>query len=363
MKRKDINVGIIGLGFLGGSLAKSLIKLERVKKIVALDKNVDSLEKAFSDKVITDYTTCVNEKFSDCDIIFVCTPVSIIVDYVKKLEKVVKRDCIITDIGSTKKTVLDGVADLDVTFIGAHPMIGSERSGYEVSRELLFEHSYYIITNGNKNTLADLEELKSLLIEIGAIPIIIDGNRHDYITAVISHIPHIVAYSLVRLVKDLDSEDEVMKTLAAGGFKDITRIASSDPTMWENICFENKKEIIKVLNIFEKILSDFKDKLDDREEVYKFFEESKEYRDGFINRKINGESRPEINIVIKDESGSIAKVVDVLSKHKIDIANIEILNNKENNFGALKVVLKSYEERDKAYDIVKNIGYDIVKIN
>ena len=357
------NIGIIGLGFLGGSLVKSLSKSKKVKKIIALDKNLKSLKKAYTDGVIDEYTTEVNKKFNDCDIIFICTPVSFIAGYAKELEKYIKKECIITDIGSTKKTILNNTQKLDIEFIGGHPMVGSERVGYETSKELLFENSYYIITKNNNNKPESIEKLKELILEIGAIPIIIDENKHDYITAVISHVPHIVASSLVKLVKDLDDEDEIMKTLAAGGFKDITRIASADPIMWENICNENKDEILKVLNTLTIIIEDFKKQRDDREETYNFLETSKKYRDSFRNRKVNGNTMPELNISVKDENGAIAKIVTILSENDIGIKNIEVINNRENNFGALRVFIRTYEEREKGYDIIKKLGYDIVKVN
>ncbi|MCI8291318.1 MAG: prephenate dehydrogenase/arogenate dehydrogenase family protein [Clostridia bacterium] len=357
------NVGVIGIGFLGGSLVKSLSKSKKVEKIVAFDKNINSLEKAYSDGVITDYATEVNEKFGDCDFVFICTPVSFIADYAIKLREYVKANCIITDIGSTKKTILENTKNLGIEFIGGHPMIGSERVGYETSKDLLFENSYYIITANNSNNPQNIEKLKELILEIGAIPIIIDAEKHDYITAVISHVPHVVASALVRLVKNLDDESEIMKTLAAGGFKDITRIASSDPIMWENICNENRDEVKKVLNVLLDILKSFEEQMDSREEIYNFFDVSKKYRDSFINKKINGNTMPELSICIKDENGAIASIATILSENNIGIKNIEVVNNRENNFGALKVVVRTYEERDKGYDIIKNLGYDVIKVN
>lgn len=357
------NIGIIGIGFLGGSLVKALVKSKKVKSIVACDKNLNSLKKAFSDGVITDYTLDVNEKFKDCDIVFISTPVSYISDYAKSLEKVVKPGCIITDTGSTKKTILESSKKLKREFIGGHPMIGSERSGYETSKDLLFENSYYIITKTESNKPESVELLKELVLEIKAIPIIIDADKHDYVTASISHVPHVVAAALVNMVKELDDENETMKTLAAGGFKDITRIASSDPTMWENICRENKDEVLKVLRKLINILEDFENDIGKKDEIYKFFDSSKKYRDSFINRKINGNTMPELNISVKDENGAIARITTILSDNDIGIKNIEVLNNRENNFGALRVIVRTYEERDKGFEVLEKEGFDVKKIN
>lgn len=353
------NIGIIGLGFLGGSLAKSLIKTDKVNKIIAYDKNVESLILAKKEKVITDYTEIIDKSFYECDIIFICTPVKTIPSIAEKLDNIVNKNCILTDIGSTKKTIIEKAKTLNREFIGGHPMVGSERAGYQTSKDFLFENSYYIITKSKKSTERALNLLQELVLSINAIPILIDENEHDFITATISHVPHVIASSLVSLVKQLDNENEIMKNLAAGGFKDITRIASADPVMWENICTENKDEILKVLSIFKKIINEFENNITNSEKIYNFFESSKKYRDSFINRKINGNTLPELNIRIKDENGAIAKIATVLDKNNIGIRNLEIMNNRENNFGTLKVIFSNYEQMEEGYNILSNIGYEV----
>lgn len=357
------SIGIIGLGFLGGSLAKSLRNCNNIKEIIALDKNEQSLKQALEDKVITDYSLEVNNKFSNCDIIFICTPVGLIPDYAKKLDNVVKKDCIISDTGSTKSSIIKESKKIKTEFIGGHPMVGSERAGYNTSVENLFENSYFIITKNGKNKNESIKKMKEVILSIKAIPFIIDEEKHDYVTAAISHVPHIIAASLVHMVKNLDDENETMKTLAAGGFKDITRIASSDPTMWENICLDNSDNILKVLKNLKNIIEQFETKITVEGNTYNFFDESKKYRDSFINRKIDGNTMPELNINIKDENGAIAKVTTILSNNNIGIKNIEIMNNRENNYGALRVVCNSKEQRDMGYDVLIKNNFKVKKIN
>lgn len=357
-----LNVGIIGIGFIGGSLIKSLSKSKKISSILAFDTNENSLKSAYNDGFITKYVLDINEEFSNCDIIFICTPVSYILTYAKKLEKIVKDNCIITDIGSTKKTIIQGVENLKIEFIGGHPMIGSERSGYNTSKDFLFENSYYIITKTQKNNYNSIEKLKELILELKAIPIIIDAEEHDYIVSIISHVPHVIAATLVNLLKNLDFENQLMKTLAAGGFKDITRIASSDPIVWSNICNENKTEIIKILNLFINMVDDFVKNINDNNKVYNFFESSKIYRDSFNNKKINGTSIPELNINIKDENGAIANIANILSDNNIGIKNIEVINNRENNYGALKISVTNYDQLDIGYNILIQNGYDVKKV-
>ncbi len=354
-----MNIGIIGLGFMGGSLAKSLHKSKLVKQIIAYDVDTKSLIQAKNEGIITDYTDSVNAKFANLDIIFLCTPVKFIKDYAKKLECIVTNNCIITDIGSTKKEVLEEIDGININFVGGHPMIGSERSGYETSIDYLFENSFYILMKSQRN----IDLLEKIIKDIGAIPVILDQDSHDYITAVISHVPHIVASALVNLVKQLDDEKENMKMLAAGGFKDITRIASSDPIMWEHICMTNKDEIDQVLDILINNLLKFKNdlKYDDKEKVFDYFKNAKEYRDSFIIKKINGQVLPYLNVKIRDESGSILKVISLLAKENISIKNIGIVNNREQNTGVLNVVFATYEDLNKGYKILIDNNYDAKK--
>ncbi|OGO84747.1 MAG: hypothetical protein A2Y24_04530 [Clostridiales bacterium GWE2_32_10] len=357
------NIGIIGLGLMGGSIAKTLRDSEKVGEIVGFDNDEGVLIKAFRDKVISSYTTKIDDKFSKVDVIFICTPVSTICNYIKELSGYIKQDCVITDIGSTKLNIVRAVEDMNIDrlFVGGHPMVGSEKIGYENSKDFLFENAYYIITKSAKTNQNALNTVCDMILELKALPIIIDIEKHDFITAAISHVPHVIASSLVNMVASLDGEDEYMHKLAAGGFKDITRIASSSPIMWQNICIENKGEVLKVLNAFSDILHKFKENIlkDNSNEVLDFFSKAKEYRDSFKN--IN----PVYNVIydfmveIKDKPGAIADVATMLSKSNINIKNMEILNNRENVEGILRILVENSEARDMSIKVLNQNGYKI----
>lgn len=352
-------IGIIGLGFMGGCIAKSLIKSNKIEEICAFDTNKQSLQTAFNEKSITKIAKDFTD-FKNSDIIFLCTPVSLISELAQKLKNIIKKDCIITDIGSTKRTILDKLEGSNINFIGAHPMVGSERSGYDTSNDYLFENAYYILINNDNEE--NIEKMEEIIKELKAIPVLLESKEHDYVMAAISHVPHVIAAALVNLVKELDNTDEKMKLLAAGGFKDITRIASSDPTMWENICKENENEITLVLQKYIENLTYIKDKIGSQTDMYEFFKKSKEYRDSFTIRKINGQTAPTISVSIKDENGSIAKVAMLLAQNSINIKNIGIENNRENMNGALYIVFGNYEEKDKGYEILQKNNYEVKNI-
>lgn len=281
-------IGIIGLGLMGGSIAKALNRHE----IIAFDVNEESLKQALNDGVITDYSLELDAKFSNLDAIFICSPVNTICEYVNKLSKVIKNTCIVTDIGSVKKSIVTKVETEfpEIRFIGGHPMAGTEKIGYTFSRETLLKNAYYIITKTQKTRKEDIEILYKMLKELEVKPIEIDLEEHDFVVANISHMPHIIAAGLVNLVRIAENNTNLnMSSLVAGGFKDTTRIASSSPYMWQSICEQNREEILKGLKEFKTIIDNFERSLIDsnKEELLEYFGIAKQYRDNIINGGTN----------------------------------------------------------------------------
>lgn len=188
-------IGIIGLGLIGGSIAKALKSSTIVSKITAFDLDKTVLEEALCENSIDSYSTQIDSCFADADFIFICTPVNLIYFYVKTLSNIVKKGCILTDVGSTKFKIVSAIeADFPhLTFVGGHPMVGSEKSGFGSSFDFLFENAYYIITKSENTTDEAVQKLESLIKELRAIPICIDIQNHDFIVSMISHVPHIIA--------------------------------------------------------------------------------------------------------------------------------------------------------------------------
>ena len=240
-------IGFIGLGLIGGSIAKKLHALHPELTIIATAHHAETVAEAYKEHLIINNTPCELKDFADCDYIFLCTPTKKNIEYLQQLKDVISPDCIITDVGSVKTEIHREVIrlGLEANFIGGHPMAGSEKTGLSNASETLLENAYYIITPTTKSPSPAVEELTGLVRSLGAIPLVLGYEQHDYATAAISHLPHVIAYSLVNLVRESDDENEIMKTIAAGGFKDITRIASSSPVMWENICLSNQEQILK----------------------------------------------------------------------------------------------------------------------
>lgn len=357
-------VGIIGLGLIGGSLCKALRTRAGSSEIVAFNRSEDVLITAKNEGVIDDYSLEITDMFKNCDIVFICTPVDKIFDYAKKLVPIVGKDCIISDVGSTKGQLYNQMKTLgdSILYIGGHPMAGSERFRYNASKEHLFENAYYIIAPGENVPTEKTALFKDTIEKIGAIPVVISPYEHDYVVAAISHVPHLIASALVNNVKKLDSNKEYMHLLAAGGFKDITRIASSSTAMWESIMFENKDDIIAVLDSFSEVLSEIKEKIleNKKDYVHDYFLSAQKYRNSFNTATPKAfVKRYEIDVDVLDRPGSIAIIAVLFSSNGINIKNMGIVNSRENNSGALTLAFDSEEDRQKSVKLLKDLNYDV----
>lgn len=365
---KDITAGFIGLGLIGGSIAKAIRKSNPNTRIIAYNRNPDNINKnlqiAKEEGVLDKISLNLEEDFKECDLIFLCAPVLSNIEYLKKLKSIIKSDCILTDVGSVKGNIHHAVNELKLekNFIGGHPMAGSEKTGYRHSNERLLENAYYILTPTIENQESITEFMYDLIRKIGAIPIILDATQHDDITAAISHVPHIIAASLVNMIKASDDSEEKMRLLAAGGFKDITRIASSSAVMWQNICLTNTKSIEKFINCYIKILEEVKNSLiqHNGDYIMTFFYSACEYRNSIPNKSIGLINKSfEVYLDIIDETGAIATIATILASNNISIKNIGILHNREFQDGVLRIELYDEDSSIKTVELLKRYSYTI----
>lgn len=290
----QLTIGFIGFGLIGGSIARIRRQLYPSECLIAYNYHETfanpNLEEALADGVLSRIETKL-EALAACDILFLCAPVLTNISYLKKLKSIIKPNCILTDVGSVKGNIQKAIESLGMEkqFIGGHPMAGTEKAGYHYSSETLMKDAYYILTPSNASYTSMVETLKQFIKEIGAIPIIMEPNAHDEAVAAISHIPHVTAASLVNLVRNQGQAD-IMRQLSAGGFKDITRVASSSSEMWQNICLSNKNSIIKFLQELQNSFQDVITMLEqnDSDGIYRFFADAKKFRDSIPDsQKIN----------------------------------------------------------------------------
>ena len=361
---KDLTFGFIGLGLIGGSVAKALKLTTPDCKIIAFDKDRQSLHLAKEEGIADTICFEVDDTFRQCDIFFLCTPVDFNTQYLDRIKTIRKEGSIITDVGSVKKTIHDVVRELDMEdiFIGGHPMAGSERSGYSASRAGLLENAYYILTPTDSVSTDKTELLSDIIKKAGSIPIIMSEEKHDTVTAAISHLPHMAAYALVNLIHDSDDSDSTMQMIAAGGFKDITRIASSSPIMWQQICGENKEQLINFMDGYINELTALRSSIENNDSncLYNYFSKAKDYRNDF-NDVISGPiSRSyRLTVSIPDETGIIAKLSGMFAGKGINLKNMGIVHNREFEEGVLRIEFYDEASLKEGISVLKETEYTI----
>ncbi len=289
---------IIGVGLIGGSIARAAREQGLCNNIVAFgrQKGINNLQTAKKLGVIDAFYFDIESAVKDADCVFICTPVGAFEQILKQLQPYWDNNTIYTDAGSTKASVIAAVEavfeQVPNNFIPAHPIAGAESSGVEASRADLFTNKRLIITPLDSSCIESVDKIKGFWQKIGSIVSIMGVEHHDAVLAATSHLPHILAFSLVDLLGQKDEKVEIFK-YAAGGFKDFTRIASSDPTMWLDICMANKKEIIPLIQQLKTELGKIEQMLVDNnsQQLFETFTYAKQARQRFLNQFDNSMSQ------------------------------------------------------------------------
>ncbi len=254
-------VGIVGVGLLGGSIGKALQLDSRVRRIIGVGRSEERLDEAIKLGAITESTTEFESVASECDLIFICTPVAQIAESLPHILTLAKPDCTVTDVGSVKNAICNAAGD-DPRFVGAHPMAGSEQSGARSSRADLFNEATWAITPLEHTGKEHFIKVRTVAQKLGASTIIMSPDAHDRAVAVTSHLPHAIATSLMRLASlRSQSAPEIMQ-LTAGSFADTTRVAASSPELWTEIFVQNRHAIIESLLSYRTEIDGFIDDLD-----------------------------------------------------------------------------------------------------
>lgn len=357
-------IGVIGLGLIGGSIVKAVSTKGLSECVVAYNRNPEITRLALEEGTIHMAAYEIDSSFMDCEIIFICVPVDVIPTIIEKLSGFVSKDCILTDVGSTKTDVIKAIDNINIPcqFIGGHPMAGAEATGYRPARHNLFENAYYVLTPVKNTGETYINKLVQFIKSIGALPIILRPEDHDYATAAISHVPHVLASSLVNTISEIDDGNKLMHTLAAGGFRDITRIASSSPEIWKSICFTNKENIIFIISKLVEKIEQYVNTLRENDEsmLKSLFSDSKNYRDSFSEKRVGALFKTyDIIVDVEDRPNVIGTIASELGKYDINIKNIGINNSREMENGAMEICFYDLESQISSLNILKSMGYTV----
>lgn len=353
-------VAIIGLGLIGGSFAKAVKHSDQNIFISAFDKP-EILNKAFQDKVIDEKLMSIDDSLNS-DLIILALPIEQCLKTFKHIAPRLTSNQVISDLCSVKGIFADQWKSISSCgkYIGAHPMTGKEKSGYENSDLLLYENSVFIICTINEND----ETLKSyidFIKLIGARIVLLDAHLHDRITAHVSHLPQLLAVLLMNQANN-KMDNISLLDFAAGGFRDMTRIASSDFRIWESILRYNKSDILKTLDLFQDQILRLNKLIeaDDYKAIGDQFESARLARNEIpINTKGFIDPLYDITVFVKDQPGMISKISTILFENNINIKDIELLKIREGTGGNFKFYFESENDAAKAKLLIITAGFNI----
>ena len=359
---------IAGLGLIGASMALGIKRDHPDYEILGYNRSQASrdiaLERGMIDRATDDFASFAPL----ADIIILTLPIQQTLDFIKKLATLnLKKGVLVSDAGSTKSAIVATAekyfTNKSVRFVGAHPMAGSHKTGAASADVNLFENAYYIFTPSSLTTSDTLEEMRDLLSGLHARFIEIDAEEHDRVTSQISHFPHILASGLMGQTASYAEEHEMARCFAAGGFRDMTRIAESEPGMWTSILLSNRETIMERIEDFKGRLDEIEQAISkgDENQIWNFFNQAREQRQAMEIHKRGGvDSSYDLYIDVPDEEDVILRILELL--RGTSLVNIHINEeNREDVHGILQISFKNAQDLKHAERVItENTNYTVV---
>ena len=359
---------IAGLGLIGASMALGIKRDHPDYEILGYNRSQASkniaLERGMIDRATDDFASFAPL----ADVIILALPIKQTLSFIKDLANLnLKEGVIISDAGSTKSAIVNAAeenfAGKSVRFVGAHPMAGSHKTGAASADVNLFENAYYIFTPSSLTTPDTLEEMKDLLSGLHARFIEIDAEEHDRVTSQISHFPHILASGLMEQAASYAEQHEMARRFAAGGFRDMTRIAESEPGMWTSILLSNRETIVERIEDFKGRLDEIEQAISkgDENQIWNFFNQAREQRQAMEIHKRGGvDSSYDLYVDVPDEEDVILRILELL--RGTSLVNLHINEeNREDVHGILQISFKNAQDLERAERLItENTDYTVV---
>ncbi|HEX2952368.1 MAG TPA: prephenate dehydrogenase [Bacillota bacterium] len=359
-------VAIIGLGLIGGSIGMSLCRSELIPTVTGWDPSAKTRQEALNRQAIHYIPASLQESVLDADLVILATPIRQVSVVLKKILPSLKKDAILTDVASVKGEIAREVKSMlpkGLRFVGGHPMAGTEGQGIGAADPFLFENAVYILTPTESSDEEALFTLSGILGILGAHPLLLSPEQHDRMVASVSHLPHIAAASVANVAGELEKVIPGTLSLAAGSFRDTTRVALSPPELWREVVFSNRQFILEMLEALQKEMGLFYQAINhgDEESFCERFRLAGEIRrqvpqknKGFVSMLY------EIVVQVQDKPGAIAGVVNLLAETNVNIKDIEILRVREGEAGTLRLAVEDEEAQEMAIRTLREHGYQVV---
>lgn len=345
-------IGIIGLGVIGASLGMSLRHNLKEIKVMGRDLNKKSTEKALEIGAIDGLLD--DKEIALCDLIIIATPLQVIPEVLSDIRNKIKEGAILSDVGSVKGWVMQQFRTYLPTktvIIGGHPLAGSERSGITAADKFLLQNAAYVLTPEKSTPLEETKKLSKLFLSLGCRVTIMTAEEHDKKVAKVSHLPHLMAATLINNIHDM--QDALL--LAGGGLRDSTRIAASNPELWKNILSLNSeavtKELYQTINKLELCIEYLNN--NKISELSSYLAEAQALRNDLPVLRSCLQNSSSITAIIPDQPGAIGKLGMLMAKNNINIKDIHLLGVRDEDEGSVSMTVNS-EDADRACKVLKN---------
>jgi prephenate dehydrogenase len=348
---------------MGGSLALALKDCRLVSKAVGYDSSEATRKKARKLAIADEIVDTPEEAVREADLLFLAIPASSIVGSFKQVSGQLRKGTLVTDLGSAKLGITRAIEDnlpSGIHYVGGHPMTGSEQSGVENARADLYKGAYYILTPTERTESGAFQRLHALLTDIGCRVISIDPESHDQAMATISHVPHLLSLLLMELASRQQRSMKNLFTIAAGGFRDMTRIAASSPDIWTDICIENRLFIVQRLREYGRQMDELVSLLEkgDRAKLTELFEDARSARSE-LSAKPGQDIRElyDVSLPVPDQPGVISKISTAVGTLGVNIEDMTIVHPLEGETGIMTLKILGKKNAGEVAQRLSSLGY------
>ena len=362
---RGLRVAVVGTGLVGASLAGALRRLPQVAEVVGADQDPRSLQVA-RERGLIDRAEAAVDAAAAADLVVLAAPVSTIPRLAETVGAVMRPGAVLTDVASVKGRLVprmeDAVAD-GVAVVGGHPMAGSHEAGAAHASPELFVGATWLLTPTQRTDPAAFERLQGLLVALGARVLAVDPDRHDELVAVVSHLPQLVGTTLMNLAAGRAARSQELLLLAAGGFRDATRVAASNPELWVEICAENRDAIVALLDEYRVQLDGLRDIVEggDHDRLRSRLADARRARRALPGKRVPDGALVELRLPIPDRPGVLAEITTSVGEMGVNIEDIGIEHAPESARGTVRLAVAGHEAATRARAALQGRGYDVLE--
>lgn len=357
-----MRLAVLGLGLIGGSVGLAAKRHLAGAEVVGYDPDPEAAEAARERGAVDAVAASVAEALDGADACFACAPVGALPSLVHEALYVAGPNCVVTDVGSTKRAVVAAIGD-DERFIGGHPIAGSEQAGVQHARAELFQGAPWYLTPGERSSGVLYERLHGMLVAFGARPVAIDAETHDHLLATVSHLPHVLANVLVSRAAGRLYREDLQLPWVGPSFRDVTRVAGSNPGIWTDIYMANSEAIADELDAMRAELGHVTELLrgSRREELDRWQASAREDRRRLLEADIAGAEVHELRVSVPNKPGIVAQLAVALGRGGVNIVDMSLAPAPDNLSGAIRFWVAGDESARRASGLVEKLGFPVVE--